>query len=79
MVCSSMAALSAAAQSGFAVTVAPQSQVSNGLTTVKPEYGLPVLPDVEFMLFERPVSSRPALAELADTIVEKIADRRNNA
>ncbi|MES2073033.1 MAG: LysR substrate-binding domain-containing protein [Pseudomonadota bacterium] len=51
--CSSVAGMIAAARAGFAIAAIPASQVRSGLRRIKPEQGLPALPDVEFMLFSR--------------------------
>jgi DNA-binding transcriptional LysR family regulator len=75
MVCSSTGGLAAAAHSGFAATVMPASQMESGLCRIKPEQGLPDLPEVEFMLIERTESRTPLLTELADAIIARINGR----
>lgn len=74
--CTSVAAMRAALQSGFAVGPLPISQVGPGLAVIEARFGLPALPDAVFRLFVAPQADKPVMTALSHTIVEYCAARR---
>lgn len=76
MLCMSGASLRAAAESGFALAPMPASQLTPGLVALASEYGLPALPDAEFMLMTSPAGDQAVLTALADSIAEQLVVSR---
>ncbi|MDN3556888.1 LysR family transcriptional regulator [Halomonas maura] len=72
MLCTSGASLRAAAESEFALAPMPASQLTSGLVALTSEYGLPALPDAEFMLMTSPAGDQAVLTALADGIAEHL-------
>ncbi|WAT31566.1 LysR family transcriptional regulator [Pseudomonas sp. GXZC] len=68
MLCSSYAALHAAALAGFAIAPIARSQLVPGLTVLGAEHGLPELPDAEFRLFSAPEAD-PRMVEVITEVV----------
>jgi DNA-binding transcriptional LysR family regulator len=68
MLCSSYAALHAAALAGFGIAPIARSQLVPGLTVLGAEHGLPALPDAEFRLFSAP-DADPRMVELITHVV----------
>jgi DNA-binding transcriptional LysR family regulator len=76
MLCTSTAALRAAAMSGFAVAPMTVSQLGPGLSVLGAEHGLPDLPDAQFRLFSAAEADPGIVATLSQVIVEYCASRR---
>ena len=76
MLCTSTAALRAAAMSGFAVAPMTVSQLGPGLSVLGAEHGLPDLPDAQFRLFSAVEADPGIVATLSQVIVEYCASRR---
>ncbi|MBV6749557.1 LysR family transcriptional regulator [Pseudomonas chlororaphis] len=77
MLCTSYAALQAAALAGFAIAPMTRSQVSQGLTVLGAEHGLPPLPDAEFRLFSAPDADPLIIEAVTRVIVRYGATRRH--
>ena len=77
MLCTSYAALQAAALAGFAIAPMTRSQVSQGLTVLGAEHGLPPLPDAEFRLFSAPEADPLIIEAITRVIVRYGATRRH--
>lgn len=75
LVRSSGAGLRAAAQADFAVTPVVQTQRVQGLHVVRPDAGLPSLPDVAFTIFAATSASAHIGDELANAIVLAFANK----
>ena len=63
----------AAAMTGFAIGVLPQTTLVTGMRTLGPEAGLPPLPDYEISLHGRPESAPGPVAHLAQDIIAHLA------
>jgi len=77
MLCTSYAALQAAALAGFAIAPMTRSQVSQGLAVLGAEHGLPPLPDAEFRLFSAPEADPLIIEAITRVIVRYGASRRH--
>lgn len=77
MLCTSYAALQAAALAGFAIAPMTRSQVSQGLAVLGAEHGLPPLPDAEFRLFSAPEADPRIIEAITRVIVRYGASRRH--
>lgn len=77
MLCTSYAALQAAALAGFAIAPMARSQVSQGLAELGAEHGLPMLPDAEFRLFSAPDAEPAVIQAITQVIVRYGASRRH--
>jgi len=77
MLCTSYAALQAAALAGFAIAPMTRSQVSLGLAVLGAEHGLPPLPDAEFRLFSAPEADPLIIEAITRVIVRYGASRRH--
>ena len=76
MLCTSTAALRAAALSGFAVSPMAASQLGPGLAALGPELGLPLLPDVQFRLFTASHADPQMIAAVSQVIIDFCSARR---
>ncbi|MGA8138024.1 MULTISPECIES: LysR family transcriptional regulator [Pseudomonas] len=77
MLCTSYAALQAAALAGFAIAPMTLSQVSQGLAVLGAEHGLPPLPDAEFRLFSAPEADPLIIEAITRVIIRYGASRRH--
>ncbi|MPQ69166.1 MULTISPECIES: LysR family transcriptional regulator [unclassified Pseudomonas] len=75
MLCTSYAALQAAALAGFAIAPMTLSQVSQGLAVLGVEHGLPPLPDAEFRLFSAPEADPLIIEAITRVIIRYGASR----
>ncbi|NWB85806.1 LysR family transcriptional regulator [Pseudomonas gingeri] len=75
MLCTSYAALQAAALAGFAIAPMTLSQVSQGLAVLGAEHGLPPLPDAEFRLFSAPEADPLIIEAITRVIIRYGASR----
>ncbi|UTV41930.1 LysR substrate-binding domain-containing protein (plasmid) [Ensifer adhaerens] len=67
----SIAGVRAAALAGLAVTPLPRSSLCSGLVSLQPEEGLPILPDVEYLVAVNEAKSFGAVRALADMIRDR--------
>ncbi len=69
----SVAGVQAAAMTGLAIGVLPQSTLLKGMRVLGPEDGVPPLPDYAITLHEPPGTRAPPAARLADDIAAQLA------
>ncbi|MHA1153733.1 MAG: LysR substrate-binding domain-containing protein [Alphaproteobacteria bacterium] len=69
----SLTGVQAAAMTGFAIGVLPQTTLVTGMRALGPEAGLPPLPDYEITLHVRPGTAPGPVTRLADEIVAHLA------
>ncbi len=69
----SVTGIQAAAMTGLAIGVLPQSTLVNGMRALGPEAGLPPLPDYEMTLHTRPGTAPGPVTHLADDILAQLA------
>ncbi|WP_314386928.1 LysR family transcriptional regulator [Pseudomonas brenneri] len=77
MLCTSYAALQAAALAGFAIAPMARSQVSQGLAELGAEYGLPALPDAVFRLFSAPDADPGVIQAVTQVVIRYGASLRH--